>query len=128
MIYEWLTGTGSFDKLRQGHYDEGSACGFVKECDEVKGCISRVCAPSRDAYGGAFYSSCVLGCNDDRNMQTVDDFVCKNPETAYQLYGVRCEGYTPKGYISVFGREITLFQIATAMILFVIIYIVVKRI
>lgn len=123
-----LTSTGSFDKLRQGYYDEGSACGFVKECQEVKDCIGRVCAPSRDAYGGNFYNSCVLACNENRQMQDVSDFACKNPETAYQLYGIKCPNYTPKGFIKIFGREITALQIAMAIVVFVIIYVVVKRI
>ncbi len=127
MIFEMLTATGSFDKLRQGYYDEGSACGFVTECEDIKRCIGRVCAPNRDAYGGNFYNSCVLACNANKNMQKVEDFVCKNPETAYQLYGIKCEGYKPGGAISIFGRDITYIQLASAVLLFIVIYIIAKR-
>lgn len=127
MIFEMLTSTGSFDKLRQGYWDEGSACGFVPECQETKDCIFRVCAPQRDAYGGAFYNSCVMACNENRFMQNIEEFVCKNPQTAYKLYGIKCPGYKPGGAISLFGRDVTYIQLAGLIILFIIIYIIIKR-
>ena len=128
MLAELLNSTHAFDLLRQGYYDEESQCGFIKECKEIKGCIGRVCAPNRDAYGGTFHNGCVLSCNEDSSMETLEDFVCKNPETAYRLYGITCPGYKPGNAISIFGRDISTSQILICLLLFIIIFVIVKRI
>ncbi|WP_052592687.1 hypothetical protein [Aureispira sp. CCB-QB1] len=127
MLSELFNSTHAFDKLRQGYYDEESQCGWVTECQDTKNCIARVCAPHRDAYGGTFYNSCVLACNENTGMQKLEDFVCKNPATAYKLYGITCPGYVPGGVISLFGRDIKVSQILISILLVIIIYIIIKR-
>lgn len=113
LISQLLSSTGTFDKLRKGHYDAESNCGWVKECEDVKNCIFNVCGPYMDAYGGAFYEGCVLKCNAKPNMSSIDDYLCDNPSLAYLNYGHTCPGYTPpKGTtFLILGREITLMQI-----------------
>lgn len=131
LLSSLLTSTGSFDKIRQGYYDEGSACGFVTECQEAKDCMFRVCAPHQDAYGGTFWENCIRACNEDRHMERLEDFVCKNPQTAWDLYGVACEGEevrASKGSMRLFGREFTFLQIASAVLLMVLIYVIIQRI
>ncbi|WMX17487.1 hypothetical protein [Aureispira sp. CCB-E] len=131
LLSSLLTSTGSFDKLRQGYYDEGSACGFVTECQETKDCMFRVCAPHQDAYGGTFFENCIRACNEDRFMQTLEDYVCKNPQQAWELYGITCEGYkarASKGSFKILGREFTFLQIASAILLMILIYIIIQRI
>lgn len=123
-----LNNTGSFDQLLQGHYDENSNCGWVTECDEIKSCIGRVCAPYRDAYGGTVFDSCVLACNNNRSMADWDDFFCKNPATAWKVYGYKCPDYTPGNAISILGKDITFLQIASAVLLFIIIYLIIQKI
>ncbi|BDS10094.1 hypothetical protein [Aureispira anguillae] len=130
LIGSLLSNTGSFDKMRQGYYDEGSACGFVTECQETKDCIFRICAPNQDAYGGIFYESCVRACNADRSMDKVEDFLCQNPQNAWDLYGVSCPDFEPRisGSINILGREFTLLQLASAVLLMILIYIIIQRI
>lgn len=127
MLNELLNGTHAFDKLRQGYYDEESQCAFVQECQQVKNCIGRVCAPHRDAYGGTFYNGCVLSCNENNKMQTLEDYVCKNPATAYKLYGITCPGYVPGSSVSLLGRDFKISSIIISILLFVIVFIIVKR-
>jgi len=127
MLSEILNSTSAYDLLRQGYYDESSQCAFVQKCKSVKGCIGRVCAPNRDAYGGTFYNGCVLACNEDTSMDNLESFVCKNPETAYKLYGITCPGYKPGSAISLFGRDISQFKILIAVLVFIIIFVIVKR-
>ncbi len=131
LLSSLLTSTGSFDKLRQGYYDEGSACGFVTECQETKDCIFRVCSPAQSAYDGIVFESCVQSCNEDRFMKTPEDFLCKNPQMAWELYNVQCEGYetrTSRGSLKILGREFTFLQIASAILLMILIYIIIQRI
>lgn len=126
-----LNMTGSFDKIRNGYYDEGSACGFVTECQEIKDCMFRVCSPNQDAYGGVFYENCIRACNENKSMQTVEDFVCKNPQMAWDLYGIVCEGEelrASKGSVKLLGREFSFLQIASAVLLLILIYIIIQRI
>lgn len=127
MLLEMLQGMGVFDKLMQGYYDESSSCGFVVECEETKDCLGRVCAPNRDAYGGTVYQSCLQACNENPKMKDFKEFACKNPEVASSLYGIDCEGYSAKGTINIFGRNISYLKLASFIILLIIIYIIVKR-
>lgn len=128
MLNELFNSTNAFDLQRQGYYDEQSQCGFVDECKKVKSCIGRVCAPHRDAYGGTFHNGCVLSCNADTSMENLEDYVCKNPATAYKLYGITCPGYKPGSSISLLGRDISTIQIITAILIFIIIWVIVKRV
>ena len=113
----WLLDiTGSFDKVRKGRYDEGSACGFVQECEEIKECFRRVCTPNREAYGGGVYDDCISYCNYDPKMQDIKEMFCQQPDNAWQLYNIKCEGFEGKakaGYINIFGTHISILAIGS---------------
>ena len=129
-LIAWLLETtGSFDKVRKGGYDLGSACGFVQECEDVKDCINSVCVPISDIYGGEIYANCVSYCNYDNNMESIGDLFCENPKQAYEIYGYECEGYDPLigNTISLFGFNITYIQAGSFLMFLLIIYIIYAR-
>lgn len=129
-LIAWLLETtGSFDKLRQGRYDEGSACGAVPECDKVKDCIFRVCTPINDVYGGQVYDDCINHCNQNSESESIGDMFCKDPQKAWDIYGYECKGqnFSTAGSIKIFGTRISYLEIGIALLFCLVLYIIYKR-
>lgn len=124
-----FTNTGTFDNLTQGYFDANSNCGWDENCAAIKDCIYRVCEPQKSMFDGTVYDSCVKKCNESPDMGDFDDFFCENPETVYRAFGYKCPNYKPdtSRSISLFGRDITFLQIATAIVFFIIIYIIIQN-
>lgn len=124
-----MESTGSFDKLRQGRYDEGSACGFVQECEDVKGCIYRVCSPHNAAWGGQFYDDCINFCNKNSDAEDVGEFICEDPQAAWDLYGYECDGeYVKKtGTINILGRDVKIINLVSFIVFVIILYLIAKK-
>lgn len=121
---------GWFDKWLGGRWDENSSCGWNENCKKTKQCIGLVCSPNRDAYGGAFYDSCINACNADNSMADIGDFLCKNPQNAWDLYNYKCPNFEPaatKGSIKIGNIQLSFIQIASLILMLVIVYLIIKR-
>jgi len=129
-LIAWLLeSTGSFDKLRQGRYDEGSACGFVQECEDVKDCIFRICTPHNAAYGGQFYDDCINFCNSNPDSPDVGSFLCEDPQNAWNLYNYECKGENVKkqGTINILGRDVKIINVASFVVFVFVLYFIATK-
>ena len=126
-----LGNTGTFDKLRQGRWDLKSNCGWVEECQKTKNCITRICSPNEEQFGGLFFDNCINYCNADYRAANVSEVLCQNPEGAYINYGYVCEGFDPKttesGYIKIGDYSIKTTHLIIALISAVILFIILTR-